>query len=112
MAGKFEIYQDKLGQFRFRLKAGNGEIILASEGFDSKSACINAIEAVKISSGSDSSFERKQTVTGKFFFSLKAENQQLIGSSQSYKTESGRDNGVMSVKKNAPTAMLNDVSLP
>ena len=43
---KFEIYLDKAGQHRFRLKATNGEIILASEGYASKSNCKNGIESV------------------------------------------------------------------
>ena len=47
MAGKFEIYQDKAGEFRFRLKSGNGRNILASEGYKAKSGCTNGIESVK-----------------------------------------------------------------
>ena len=44
---KFEIYNDKAGKFRFRLKAHNGEIILASEGYTSKESCKNGIESVR-----------------------------------------------------------------
>ena len=44
---KFEIYNDKAGEFRFRLKARNGEIILASEGYKTKAACENGIESVR-----------------------------------------------------------------
>ena len=44
---KFEIYTDKAGEFRFRLKAGNGEIILASEGYTQKAGCKNGIESVR-----------------------------------------------------------------
>ncbi|MBQ1425137.1 MAG: YegP family protein [Firmicutes bacterium] len=44
---KFEIYNDKAGEFRFRLKARNGEIILSSEGYKGKPACLNGIESVK-----------------------------------------------------------------
>ncbi len=47
MAGKFEWYTDKAGKFRFRLKAGNGEIIAVSEAYESKDACFNGIESVK-----------------------------------------------------------------
>ncbi len=47
MASKFEIYTDKKGEFRFRLKAANGEIIAVSEGYTSKSSCLNGIESVK-----------------------------------------------------------------
>ena len=44
---KFEIYVDKAGGFRFRLKASNGEPILASESYKSKAGCKNGIESVK-----------------------------------------------------------------
>ena len=44
---KFQIYQDKAGEFRFRLKASNGEIIAASEGYKAKASCLNGIESVK-----------------------------------------------------------------
>lgn len=45
--GKFEVYVDKAGKYRFRLKASNGEIIAVGESYSSKSACINGIESVK-----------------------------------------------------------------
>lgn len=44
---KFEMYTDKSGQFRFRLKASNGEIIAASEAYKQKSSCVNGIESVR-----------------------------------------------------------------
>ena len=44
---KWEIYTDKAGEFRFRLKARNGEIIAVSEGYKAKSGCLNGIESVK-----------------------------------------------------------------
>jgi len=44
---KFELYQDKAGEYRFRLKARNGEIILVSEGYKEKKSCLNGIESVK-----------------------------------------------------------------
>ena len=44
---KFEVYTDKAGEFRFRLKARNGEIIAVSEGYKSKPSCLNGIESVK-----------------------------------------------------------------
>jgi uncharacterized protein YegP (UPF0339 family) len=47
MAGKFEMYKDKAGKFRFRLKAGNGEVIAVSESYESKGGCENGIESVK-----------------------------------------------------------------
>ncbi len=44
---KFEIYEDKAGEFRFRLKAKNGEVIAVSEGYKAKSSCENGINSVK-----------------------------------------------------------------
>lgn len=47
MAGKFEIYKDKAGKFRFRLKAGNGEVIAVGEAYESKASCLNGIESIR-----------------------------------------------------------------
>ncbi len=47
MAGKFELYSDKAGKYRFRLKAGNGEIIAVSEAYESKASAKNGIESVR-----------------------------------------------------------------
>ena len=54
---KFEIYTDKAGELRFRLKAGNGEIILASEGYSSMSGCKNGIESVRKNADSEAVVE-------------------------------------------------------
>lgn len=106
MAGKFEVYADKGGDYRFRLKAGNGEIILSSEGYSSKAACMNGVESVKKNAADYARYEKKETASGKFMFNLKAANHQVIGSSQTYKSASGRDNGIESVKKNAVEAIV------
>lgn len=47
MAGKFELFTDKGGNWRFNLKAGNGEVIASSESYSSKSAAQNGIESVR-----------------------------------------------------------------
>jgi len=48
MAGKWELYTDKSGEYRFRLKAGNGEVIaLSSEGYSSKSGALNGIDSIR-----------------------------------------------------------------
>jgi uncharacterized protein YegP (UPF0339 family) len=47
MAGKFELYTDAAGKYRFRLKAGNGEIIAVGEAYESKASALNGIESVK-----------------------------------------------------------------
>ena len=110
MAGKFEIYEDKGGEFRFRLKASNGQNILASEGYKAKSGCENGIESVMKNAPDDAKYERKETKSGKFMFNLKAGNNQVIGTSESYESESARDNGIESVKKNALDAKVEDLT--
>lgn len=65
MAGKFEIYQDKGGEFRFRLKAGNGQAILASEGYKTKASCKNGVASVMKNAPTEARYERKQTASGK-----------------------------------------------
>lgn len=110
MAGKFEMYVDKAGEYRFRLLAGNGQNILGSEGYTTKAACENGIESVKTNAPIDERYERKETAADKFMFNLKAANHQVIGTSQSYSSAAGRDNGIESVKTNAPNAPVEDIS--
>lgn len=55
---KFEVYTDKAGEFRFRLKAKNGEIILASEGYKAKASCMNGIESV-VKNAPDAAIDKK-----------------------------------------------------
>ena len=108
MAGKFELYKDKGGEFRFRLKAGNGEKILASEGYKDKSSAENGIASVKKNASDDARYERKESSNGKHMFNLKAANHQVIGTSEMYESASGRDGGIESVKTNAPSAVTDD----
>ena len=108
MAGKFEVFKDKKGETLFRLKAGNGQIILASEGYKRKASALNGIESVRKNSQTDERFERKETRAGKFRFNLRATNGQVIGTSESYESAKARDNGIASVAKNAPDAKLVD----
>ena len=110
MAGKFEVYKDKAGETRFRLKAGNGQIILASEGYKRRASAENGIASVKKNAPEDSRYERKETKSGGHMFNLKATNGQVIGTSESYTSTSGRDNGIESVKKNAPDARVDDLT--
>jgi uncharacterized protein YegP (UPF0339 family) len=51
MAGKFELYQDQSEKYRFRLKAGNGQVIAVSEAYESKASAMNGIESVRKNAG-------------------------------------------------------------
>ena len=107
MAGKLELYKDKAGEFRFRLKAGNGEIILASEGYKQRASAENGIDSVRRNAPLD---ERKESASGKPMFNLKASNSQVIGTSELYSSTSARDAGIEFVKRNAPDATLFDLT--
>lgn len=102
--GKFVITKRANGEFQFNLKAGNGQTILASEGYTTLAACKNGIESVKKNAVEDARYERKEAKNGAPYFNLKATNGQIIGSSEMYSSESARENGIESVKKNAPEA--------
>ena len=106
---KFEVYNDKKGEFRFRLKAENGKIIIASEGYKTKAACLNGIESVRKNSQDDSKFERLESEGGKVYFNLKAANGQVVGTSQMYASPETMETGIASVKKNAPVAEMVEV---
>ncbi len=108
----FELFQsEKSGEFYFRLKAKNGQIILSSEGYTTKAACQNGIESVKKNSQDEPRFEKKETESGKFRFNLKSTNGQVVGTSQNYESEAGRDNGIQSVMTNAKDAEVKDLTV-
>jgi uncharacterized protein len=99
------------GQFYFKLKAGNGEVILTSEGYVAHGGATNGIASVKENAVIDSHFEQKEAKNGEFYFVLKARNGQVIGVSEMYKTKAGCDNGIASVQENAPKATIDDESV-
>ena len=108
MAGKFEIKQSKNGKFHFNLKAGNGQIILSSEMYESRGACENGIESIKKNAGNEARFEKRASTKGDPYFILKAGNGQEIGRSEMYSSDSACQNGIDSVQKNAPEATVVD----
>lgn len=106
---KFEIYKDNAGRYRFRLKAVNGQVILASQGYVSKSGAENGIESVKKNSQEESQFDIKESSSDKHYFNLVAKNSEIIGSSEMYESKSSMENGIASVMKNAPDAEVVEV---
>lgn len=108
--GTFVMTKSANGEFRFKLKAGNGEPILSSEGYSTKAGCLNGVESVKTNAVTDDRYERKTSSNNKHYFNLKSTNGQIIGTSEMYESSSGRDGGIESVKKNAPGASVDDQS--
>merc|ERR1711871_1285369 len=111
-SGKFEIFQsEKSEKYYFRLKAGNGEIILASQAYKQKSGAENGVKSVRENAAHPDKFEKRESTNGDPYFVLKAGNGEIIGTSEMY--ESGvasRDHGIESVTKNAPEAKLVDLT--
>lgn len=111
MAGKFEIKQSTNGKFHFNLKAGNGQIILSSEMYESKAACENGIESVKKNADNEARYERRTSTAGDPYFVLKAGNGQEIGRSETYQGgTAAMENGIKSVMTNAPDADVVDTT--
>jgi hypothetical protein len=109
--GKFVVSKRTNGEHQFNLKAGNGQTILSSEGYSSRANCDNGIESVRKNAQDDNKFDRKTSSNGKFYFNLKATNGQIIGTSEMYESEASRDNGIASVKDNAPDATVDDQTI-
>jgi|GEM_PF-67413 len=110
---KFELFRSKKNdEFYFHLNAaGNSEIILASEGYTTKANCLNGIESVKENSQDENKFDQLQAKNGEYYFNLLAGNGQVIGTSETYKSTQGRDNGIKSVMRNAVNAEVIDLTL-
>ena len=106
--GKFVIKLRKNGEYQFDLKATNGQVILSSEGYTTKAACLNGIASVKKNAPEDGRYERKEAKNGAPYFNLKAGNGQVIGSSEMYSSVAACENGIESVKKKAPDAEVVD----
>jgi uncharacterized protein YegP (UPF0339 family) len=109
MAAKFEIKQSESGKYHFNLKAGNGEPILSSQMYADKNGAKNGVESVKKNAADDGRFERKTAKNGSPYFVLKAANAEVIGTSEMYSSTSAMENGIASVKKNAPDAGVVEV---
>lgn len=89
--GKFEIKKRKNGEFQFDLKADNGQVVLTSEGYTTIEACKNGIESVKKNAIDSRKYDRLTSSNGRYYFNLKASNGQIIGTSEMYISETGRN---------------------
>lgn len=118
--GKFVIHETKTG-VKFDLKATNGQVILSSEVYTTKAACVNGVESVQknapVAAVEDQTkegyaaekhpkFEIYTDNSGEYRFRLKATNAQIIGVSEGYKAHESCVNGVESVKKNSVDAEI------
>lgn len=108
MPATFVIRKSSNQQFYFNLRAANSQVILTSETYTTKASAQGGISAVQANAPLDSRYERKSTASGQHYFVLKASNGQTLGRSETYTTSAGMENGISSVKTNAPTATVDD----
>ncbi len=108
---KFTIFKGSNGQYYFNLKASNGKVILQSEGYTQKSSCNTAIAAVKSNCLIDSRYHRKISTNSQYYFVLVANNSQSIAVSEMYSSKQMLELGVLSVKTNAPSATIIDITV-
>jgi uncharacterized surface protein with fasciclin (FAS1) repeats/uncharacterized protein YegP (UPF0339 family) len=130
--GVFEVISDSAGAFRFHLKAANAQIIAVSHSFGTKEAALKGIALIKknapiaktvdFSPGGaafphtpgvvkDAVFEIQFNAPDRFRFHLKTANGQIIAISQSYLSKGAAENGIASVKTNAPQAKIIDQTI-
>ncbi len=106
--GKFVLTDKGNGKWHFNLLAGNHQVIGTSEIYNSKVAAESGIASVKKNAPEDARYERKTAKDGSDFFNLKATNGQIILSSEMYSSKAAMENGIESVKKNAPDAAVEE----
>lgn len=110
MRGKFELKTAANGKFHFNLKAGNGQIILSSEMYETRAAAEGGIDSIKKNAGDETRYERRTSAQGDPYFVLKAGNGQEIGRSEMYNSPAAMENGITSLKTNGPDASIADAT--
>lgn len=108
MPVKFELKQSKSGKFTWNLVASNGEVILTSQQYTSRSGAKKGIASVQSCAASGDRYERRKSRNGKDYFVLKAGNHRVVGHSEQYNSTRGMENGIKSVQKNARRAAIKD----
>ena len=108
MAGKFVMAKTNNGYLVVNLKAGNGEVILTSEFYKAKASALTGIESARQNAQNEAQFERRTSKAEEPYFVLKAGNGEVLGRSEMYSSAAAMENGIASVRKNAPDAALVD----
>ena len=110
MAGYFELSDAAGAQFKFNLKAGNNQVVLTSELYKSKQSALGGIASVQKNAPDDSRYQRKTAKDNSPYFTLVAANGETLGRSEMYSSTSAMEGGIASVKANAPTAVVKDLT--
>jgi len=108
MPGKFEIKRAKDKEYFFNLLAHNGEVILTSEMYISKTGAKKGIVAVQTNAPESNCYDRRTNKRKRHYFVLKAANHRIIGCSESYSGATAMEKGIKSVLKNGTTTKISD----
>jgi hypothetical protein len=99
LPGRFTVFEASNGEFYFNLKAGNGEIILQSEGYKTKAGANGGVEAVKTYGVDMSFYAQHKASNGQYYFTLLASNHEVIGVSELYTRKYSAKRGALTVRR-------------
>jgi len=109
MNSKFVLFQsEENNQFYFRFIDLNGRNVLRSEGYTTKQNCQKGIESVKTHAPADKNYERLKATDGRYYYNHKAENNEVIATSNFYVNVQDRKSSIYLVKSEAPSAQVVD----
>lgn len=111
MTGYYQLTDAAGGKTRFTLHAANHEIILTSQIYAERRNAEAGIASTRENGPREERFDRKISAKGEPYFSLKAKNGQIIGTSEMYSSEAARENGIRSVIANSSTTTIKDLTV-
>ncbi len=106
MSGYYTIKTSANGKWVFNLKAGNHEVVLTSQTYATKQSALEGIASVQANGANAAAYEKKVSTAKEPYFVLLAANKQVIGKSEMYTSEAGRDNGIASVMRNCASTKI------
>jgi uncharacterized protein YegP (UPF0339 family) len=109
---KFQVFMNRIDkEFYFHLKSvQSGEIILSGEGYTSKQSCMAGVQAIQDCAGDERNYQRRDA-HGNYTFNLRGHNREIIGRSENYVTLLNRELGLAAVKRDAPVAGVEDLTM-
>ena len=110
MSGKFELTKNRHGFFVLSLKAANGQVVMTSQQMTNKEDAEGVLDRLRRCSLIDECFDRRLAPGGHPYFSLLSEDGERIGKSTQYSSTAAMEKGIASVKRNAFSARILDLS--
>jgi uncharacterized protein YegP (UPF0339 family) len=107
----FVIFQDKQLSYQFHLLSFSGEILLESDKFKVKQACVSAIVGCKLQSSSDRNFQRLKSKSGAYYFNLRLKNREILARSQDHGSHYLREMVIDTIKEVIKDSFIEDQSV-